>query len=84
MMLGSVPIYDLLLALVPVLLVIAVIRGLRTRRRRSWPGPGAMGAVYDMLNEDKRHAIELIVEQRAEERDPEDKDGNLPDLENPK
>ena len=26
----------------------------------------------------------LIVEQRAEERDPEDRDGNLPDLEHPR
>ena len=36
-----------------------------------------------MLNEDKRNALEIIVEQRAEARDPEDADGNLPDLENP-
>ena len=42
-----------------------------------------MGTVYDMLNEDKRNAVEIIVEGRAEARDPEDKDGNLPDLENP-
>ena len=37
-----------------------------------------------MLNEDKRRAIEIIVEGRAEARDPEDADGNLPDLEHPK
>jgi len=52
--------------------------------RSRGPGAGASGAVYDMLNEDKRNAIELIVEQRAEERDPEDRDGNLPDLEHPR
>jgi hypothetical protein len=79
---GSVPIYELLLAMVPILLVGAVFKRLRSRRGRV--GPGAMGTVYDMLNEDKRNAIELIVEQRAEERDPEDRDGNLPDLENPR
>ena len=39
--------------------------------------------MYDMLNEDKRNALEIIVEQRAEARDPEDADGNLPDLEDP-
>jgi|SoiMethySBSTD1v2_1073268.scaffolds.fasta_scaffold14633_9 hypothetical protein len=38
---------------------------------------------YDMLNEDKRNALEIIVEQRAEAHDPEDADGNLPDFENP-
>lgn len=48
------------------------------------PGPGASGAVYDLLNQDKRNAIELIVEDRAAARDPEDADGNLPDLEQPK
>ena len=36
-----------------------------------------------MLNEDKRKAIEIVVEERAEARDPEDRDGNLPDLEDP-
>ena len=47
------------------------------------PGPGAAGAIYDMLNEDKRRAIEIIVEQKAEETDPETADGNLPELESP-
>ena len=49
---------------------------------RLGPGVGsaASGAIYDLLNEDKRKAIEIIVEQRAEARDPEDADGNLPDL----
>jgi hypothetical protein len=32
------------------------------------------------MNEDRRRATEVIVEKRAEARDPEDKDGNLPDL----
>jgi hypothetical protein len=52
-------------------------------RRSRGPGSAAAGAVYDMLNEDKRNALETIVEQRAEARDPEDADGHLPDLENP-
>ncbi len=46
-------------------------------------GPGAIGAVYDLLNEDQRHAVGIIVEQRAEERHPEYPDGNLPKLEHP-
>ena len=49
--------------------------------RRSGIGTAAVGSMYDMLNEDKRKAIEIIVEERAEARDPEHKDGNLPELE---
>jgi hypothetical protein len=47
----------------------------RRRRARSGPGPGAMGAVYGMLQEDKRKAIEIIAEGRAEETDPDHADG---------
>ena len=73
--------------------VIIVLFGmalLKVRRTRSGgtvfgsPGPGAAGAIYDMLNEDKRRAIEIIVEEKAEERDPETADGNLPELESPR
>jgi hypothetical protein len=38
------------------------------------------GATYGWLNEDERQAVEIVVEGRAEARDPEDRDGNLPDL----
>jgi hypothetical protein len=48
-------------------------------RQRSF-GPGTVGAIYDLLNEDQRNAMEIIVEQRAEERRPEYPDGNLPEL----
>ena len=65
-------------------IVIVVVAAFQKRGTgRSSPGAGAYGAVYDLLNEDKRRAIELIVEHKAEARDPEDADGNLPDLENP-
>ena len=50
------------------------------RRGSRGPGPGATGAIYDMLNEDKRKAIEIIVEQKAEATDPETAD-DVPDLE---
>lgn len=60
----------------------------RHRKRKKLPysfrprscGPGAVGAIYDLLNEDQRHAMEIIVEQRAEERRPEYPDGNPPEL----
>jgi len=71
-----------------VILVFMVVVGVSAFQKRGGrtltPGPGAMGSVYDLLNQDKRNAIELIVEEKAEARDPEDADGNLPDLEKPK
>lgn len=69
------------------LLIFVVLIALTVQLRRrggSGPGPGAAGAVYDLLNQDRRNAIEIILEERAERRDPEDADGNLPDLEDPK
>jgi hypothetical protein len=69
---------------VMILFVIAYVK-VRRQRGSVWgrPGPGAAGAIYDMLNQDKRNAIEIIVEEKAEERDPETADGNLPELESP-
>jgi hypothetical protein len=55
----------------------------RVRRRRVSIGPAAAGMMHDLLNQDRRAAAEIIVEERAAERDPEDRDGNLPDLEDP-
>jgi len=50
------------------------------RRKGSRPGPAA-GAMMDQLMDDQRRAaIEVVLEERAAERDPEDRDGNLPDL----
>lgn len=69
-----------IVGLVIVAVIILLTVQLRRGRGGSGPGPAAMGAVYDMINEDRRKAIEIIVEERAEARDPEDKDGNLPDL----
>jgi hypothetical protein len=57
-----------------------LISGGRSRHRPR-VGSAAAGTVYGMLNEDTRKAVEIIVEGRAEARDPEDKDGNLPELE---
>jgi hypothetical protein len=68
------------------ILIFVVVLFLKARRkgRHPMPGPGAYGSIYDLLNQDKRNAIELIVEEKAEARDPEDADGNLPDLEDPR
>ena len=64
--------------------ILLILAFARLRKRRSRIGSGAAGAVYDMLQEDKRKAIEIVVEGRAEARDPEDKDGDLPQLEDPR
>jgi hypothetical protein len=64
-----------------VLMIWAISRPRNSRVSRG-PGPGAAGAVYDMLNEDKRRAIEIIVEGRAEATDPETAD-DIPDEETP-
>jgi hypothetical protein len=50
------------------------------RMRRGRVGASSAGIVYDMLNQDRRHAVEIIVEEKAAERDPEDREGNLPEL----
>jgi hypothetical protein len=67
-----------------VVIVVIAVLFYRQRRTRKRIGATAAGTIYDMLNEDKRRAIEIIVEERAEARDPEDRDGNLPDLEKPR
>jgi hypothetical protein len=55
------------------IVMIAVVTGVTRRRRGSGGGVGsaAAGAFYDLLQEDKRKAIEIIVEDRAAARDPE-------------
>ena len=66
-----------------VVIVAVIVLFARQRRRRGHVGSAAAGSVYDMLNTDKRNAVEIVVEERAGARDPEDRDGNLPDLGNP-
>ena len=70
--------------LVAIVVLVLAVRNTRRRRGRFGVGAAGAGVIYDMLNEDKRRAIEIIVEEKAEARDPEDKDGDLPQLENPR
>ena len=72
--------YFAVAAVLGVLIVLMMYGLSRPGHRRSrGPGAGAAGAVYDMLNEDKRRAIEIIVEGRAEKTDPETADDIPPD-----
>ena len=45
------------------------------RRRRGRIGTATAGTIYDLLNEDRRRALEIIVEEKAGATDPETKDG---------
>ncbi len=64
-------------AVVVLVFVVVLVVSVFAKRRggRGGPGAGAYGAVYDLLNEDKRNAIEMIVEDKAGYRDPEDAEG---------
>jgi hypothetical protein len=66
--------------LVAIVLLVVAYRRTRGQRRRGGVGSAAAGAVYDWMNQDQRNAVEIVVEERAAARDPEDADGNLPDL----
>jgi hypothetical protein len=64
--------FDVLLWIVVVGALAFMMWGVR--RRRPHVGAGGAGAVYDWLNDDKRKAIEVVVEGRAERQDPEHAD----------
>jgi hypothetical protein len=66
--------------LVVLIAVIGVFVSIGGRRSGGAGGVGsaAAGAVYDLLNEDKRKALEIIVEDRTAARDTEHADGDLP------
>jgi hypothetical protein len=67
------------------LLIILMVVGIwRIRRKKVVVGPAAMGSMEALLDDRRRAAIEIIIEERTGERDPEDRDGNLPDLESPR
>lgn len=54
-------------------LLVAVI-GWRLRQRKGRIGAAAAGSVYEMLNEEKRNAVEIVIAEKAGERDPEHAD----------
>lgn len=48
----------------------------RLKTRRGHIGPAAAGAVYDIIHEDKRKAIEIVVADKAAAHDFEHADDN--------
>ncbi len=63
-----------------VLLLWLAVGAWRLRHRRVTPGAAAAGMLEEMLTNDRRAAIEIIVDEKTAYRDPEDRDGNLPNL----
>ena len=61
------------------LVVLVTVKTWRRKRqgRRLGIGTGAAGAVYDLLSEDKRRAVEIIVAGEAEKRRPEHPDDTV-------
>jgi hypothetical protein len=55
----------------------------RARRKGGSIRAGVIGANYEWLSQDKRRAVELVIEERAEEGKRGSADGNLPELEDP-
>jgi hypothetical protein len=66
--------------LIAIVLLMVAARRIRRQRRRGGIGSAGAGTVHDWMHEEKRKAVEIVVEGRAAARDPEDRDGNLPDL----
>jgi hypothetical protein len=65
--------------LIAIVLLMVAARRIRRQRRRGGLGAAAAGTVHDWMHEEKRKAVEMVVEGRAAAHDPEDRDGNLPD-----
>jgi hypothetical protein len=62
-----------------ILVAISGLYGLLFQRLRSRRiGSAAVGSFYDMLDQDKRRAVEILVEKKAEEQPPEDAEGTGP------
>jgi hypothetical protein len=80
----SVDIGGIIWGIATVLLVVVVLLARRAKRKGGAIRGGVIGANYEWLSQDKRQAVEYIIEDKAEARDPEDADGNLPDLANPR
>ena len=60
--------------------VFLIIGAWRLRRRSVTVGPAAGAMMTELLDDRRRAAIEIILEERTGEREVEDRDGNLPDL----
>ena len=65
----------LLLGLVGFVVVAAGYAVLYRRTRRRRVGTASVGTMFDLLSEDRRKAVEIVVEEKASATDPESVDG---------
>jgi hypothetical protein len=65
------------------LAVFGVWRLTRRGRGRLAPGTALLDSMELLFDDDRRAAVEIIIEERTGYHDPEDKDGDLPQLERP-
>ncbi len=70
------------IALAVLVLVIVISR--RAKRHGGAFQAGVVGATYELQSQERRKALEVVVEGKAAETRPEYPDGNLPELESPK
>ncbi len=63
-----------------VLLIWLFVGAWRLRSRRVTLGPAAAATMHELMNDERRAAVEVILEERTGDKDPEDRDGNLPEL----
>ena len=61
-----------------VMMLLAGFAFYRAKTRRRHIGSGAAGAVYGMMNEDKRKAVEIVVSDKAAAHDFEHADDDGP------
>ena len=61
-----------------VMLALAGFAFYRAKKRRKHIGSGAVGVFYDMMDADKRNAIEIVTEDKAAARDFEHADDDGP------
>jgi SAM-dependent methyltransferase len=66
-----------------VVLMVLIYLARRTRRSGGSMTAGVAGAIWDLQTDQKRQALEVIVNKRAAAHDPEDADGNLPEIDRP-
>ena len=68
-------------AVITLLIVWLVVGAWRLRSRRVAVGPAAAAMMDALHDQEKRAAVQIILEERTGQRDAEDRDGNLPELE---
>jgi hypothetical protein len=69
---------------VALVMILFLVAAWRLRRRQTTLGAAGAATLHGLLSQDRRAAVEIILEERAAAHDPEDRDGNLPDLERPR